>query len=67
MLIVRRPWSVCWLTRTGSGWGPFNFNIRRGDDAACTCLRENRDFVEVVALPWFLEQSAAAAKRASPF
>jgi hypothetical protein len=41
----------------------FDFNIRWGDDAAERCLQEIRDFVEVVAVPWF-EAQAATAKRA---
>jgi len=37
----------------------FDFGIRGGDDVVERCLREIRDFVEVVAMPWFAGRAEA--------
>ena len=51
-----------WTYRDSPAGRKFDFSIRWGDDAAERCLQEIHDFVEIVALPWFADQ-AAAAKR----
>jgi hypothetical protein len=52
-----------WTYRDSPAGRKFDFSIRWEDDAAERCLQEIRDFVVVVAVPWF-ESQAAAAKRA---
>ncbi len=52
-----------WTYRDSPSGRKFDFSIRWEDDAAERCLREIRDFVELVAIPWF-ESQAAASKRA---
>lgn len=49
-----------WTYRGNQSGRQFDFSIRRGDDAADRCLSEIREFVELIALPWFARQSAAA-------
>ncbi len=48
-----------WTFRDSPAGRQFNFSIRWGDDAAERCLKEIRDFVQIVAIPWFRLQAAA--------
>ena len=52
-----------WTYKDSPAGRKFDFSIRWGDDAAERCLREIRDFVQLVAVPWF-ESQAAAIRRA---
>jgi len=51
-----------WTYRGNPSGRQFDFSIRWGDDAPDRCLREIREFVEMIALPWFAKQSAAAKR-----
>jgi hypothetical protein len=51
-----------WTCRDSPAGRKFDFGLGGGDDAADRCLREIRDFVEVVAIPWFKSQAASAAQ-----
>ena len=51
-----------WTYRDSPAGRRFDFDLRGGEDAAERCLREIRAFVEIVALPWFEAQAAAAGK-----
>jgi hypothetical protein len=41
----------------------FDFSVRWGDDAAERCLNEIRDFVRLVAVPWFEQQAADLGRK----
>jgi hypothetical protein len=49
-----------WTYRDSPAGRRFDFGIRWGEDAAERCLREIREFVELVALPWFEARAVAA-------
>jgi hypothetical protein len=51
-----------WTYRDSPAGRKFDFGIHWGDDAAERCLQEIRDFVVVVAVPWFESQADAATR-----
>lgn len=47
-----------WTYRDSPAGRRFDFSIRWGEDAAERCLNEIRDFVQIVAVPWFKSQAS---------